>query len=64
MYLGGDFLYDENEIEIMAQDSEMFANSGANGLVFGCLDKNAEIDVLGWLIYNFFKFLANLKIDL
>lgn len=43
---GGDFLYDENEIEIMAQDCEIFANSGANGLVFGCLDKNAEIDVL------------------
>jgi copper homeostasis protein CutC len=47
MYQGGDFLYDENEIEIMAQDCEIFANSGANGLVFGCLDKNAEIDVLG-----------------
>ena len=29
----------------MAQDCEIFANAGANGLVFGCLDKNANIDV-------------------
>ena len=29
----------------MAQDCEIFANAGANGLVFGCLDKNADIDV-------------------
>ena len=34
----------------MAQDCEIFANSGANGLVFGCLDKNAEI-----LIHQAFK---------
>ena len=56
IYLGGDFLYDENEIEIMAQDCEIFANSGVNGLVFGCLDKNAEIDVLGRLTYYFLNF--------
>ena len=40
----------------MAQDCEIFANFGANGLVFGCLDKNAEIDVLGWLNYKFSNF--------
>ena len=43
---GGDFLYNDHEVDIMAKDSETFANAGANGLVFGCLDKNADIDVV------------------
>ena len=29
---GGDFLYSSHELEIMAQDCEMFAQKGADGL--------------------------------
>ena len=36
---GGDFLYSDEEIEIMAEDVEIFAKAGADGVVIG---KNAQ----------------------
>jgi copper homeostasis protein len=41
---GGDFLYNLTEIQTMEHDIEMAKNLGADGLVFGCLDKNGHID--------------------
>ena len=43
----GDFNYDENDLKIMAEDSKVLVEAGADGIVFGCLDKQANIDVNG-----------------
>ena len=43
----GDFNYNENDLKIMAEDSKVLVEAGADGIVFGCLDKTANIDVNG-----------------
>lgn len=42
---GGDFLYSPLERKIMLKDIEMARLLGADGLVFGCLDRQGNIDV-------------------
>ena len=42
---GGDFVYSEDEIAIMREDIEQAARSGADGVVFGLLTPQAEVDV-------------------
>lgn len=42
---GGDFLYSPLEIKIMLEDIEMARVIGANGVVFGCLTPDGDIDV-------------------
>lgn len=42
---GGDFLYTPLEVEVMLQDIEMCKNLHVNGVVFGCLTKEGDIDV-------------------
>lgn len=41
---GGDFLYSDLEFEIMKRDIETAKSLGVDGLVFGILDKNGNID--------------------
>ncbi len=41
---GGDFIYNENEIGIMADDIEASAKLGAQGVAFGCLTNNNQIN--------------------
>lgn len=40
----GDFLYDEDEIEIMVRQTKAFANAGADAVVIGCLTKDGRLD--------------------
>lgn len=42
---GGDFLYTDNEFEIMLKDAENFLNSGADGIVFGFLNSDNTVDL-------------------
>ena len=42
---GGDFLYSKLEFEIMKRDVEICKEIGVDGIVFGVLDENGEIDV-------------------
>lgn len=42
---GGDFLYSPIEIKTMLKDIEMAKKVGADGVVFGCLTANGEIDM-------------------
>lgn len=42
---GGDFLYTPLERKIMLKDIEMARLLGADGLVFGCLDRQGNVDV-------------------
>lgn len=41
---GGDFLYSKSEISQMLHDIEIARGIGVDGLVFGCLTKEGEID--------------------
>ena len=41
---GGDFLYSEDELEEMIHDISIAKELGADGLVFGCLTKEGNID--------------------
>ena len=41
---GGDFLYSEDELEEMIHDIGIAEELGADGLVFGCLTKEGNID--------------------
>jgi copper homeostasis protein len=41
---GGDFCYDAAEFEIMQRDTELAKKLGANGVVFGILDPDGNID--------------------
>lgn len=41
---GGDFLYSEIEIKTMLKDIEVARQLGADGVVFGCLTADGEID--------------------
>ncbi len=42
---GGDFFYDADEFEIMRRDLALAKRLGANGVVFGILDVEGNIDV-------------------
>ena len=42
---GGDFCYDELEFETMLKDARNMLEAGADGIVFGFLTKNREIDI-------------------
>jgi copper homeostasis protein len=42
---GGDFSYDSDEFEIMRRDIALAKRLGANGVVFGILDVNGNVDV-------------------
>lgn len=42
---GGDFLYSQDEIDMMAYDIERAIDEGADGLVFGCLTRQGDIDM-------------------
>lgn len=41
---GGDFLYSKDELEIMNRDIRMARELKADGVVFGCLTKDGDID--------------------
>ena len=41
---GGDFLYSEDELEEMTHDIMIAKELGADGLVFGCLTKEGNVD--------------------
>ncbi len=42
---GGDFLYSPDELEIMKKDIKIAKDLGADGVVFGCLTENGEVDI-------------------
>ncbi len=42
---GGDFLYSPSEINQMIYDIEIVKTLGVDGLVFGCLTKEGEVDI-------------------
>jgi copper homeostasis protein len=42
---GGDFCYDPDEFEIMQRDIALAQRLGANGVVFGMLDVNGNVDL-------------------
>lgn len=42
---GGDFLYTPLELERMAEDIRVARDLGADGVVFGCLDRQGNIDL-------------------
>ena len=41
---GGDFLYNEVELEVMREDIRIAKDFGANGVVLGCLTASGDID--------------------
>jgi len=41
---GGDFVYSESELEVMKEDIEAFLAHGADGFVFGVLNKLGEVN--------------------
>ena len=42
---GGDFLYSPTELKTMVRDVEMARKAGADGVVFGCLTAEGEVDM-------------------
>ncbi|MCH2235315.1 MAG: copper homeostasis protein CutC [Crocinitomicaceae bacterium] len=44
--VAGGFEYSENEIQSMESDIEAVAHAGGNGVVFGILDANGEVDMI------------------
>jgi len=42
---GAGFCYSETDFETMKTDAELLMQNGADGLAFGCLDENGNIDV-------------------
>lgn len=43
---GGDFLYTERELDVMEKDIELARKAGVDGVVFGCLTAEGQIDTL------------------
>lgn len=43
---GGDFLYSEEECEVMFRDIEIARKLGADGVVLGCLTAEGEVDIV------------------
>ena len=45
---GGDFFYTREEVQVMADDAvDLVVRGGADGIVFGCLDRNGRVDAEG-----------------
>ena len=42
---GGDFLYTKQEIQRMAMDIDLCRDLGVDGVVFGCLTAEGDIDL-------------------
>lgn len=42
---GGDFLYTPSELDIMEEDIRMARRAGADGVVFGCLTPDGDLDM-------------------
>jgi len=42
---GGDFCYSKDELQLMIEQIEIAANAGADGVVFGALNKSGELDI-------------------
>ncbi|PID67272.1 MAG: copper homeostasis protein CutC [Fusobacteriales bacterium] len=42
---GGNFVYSDEEIQIMKENIKLFKNLGVKGVVFGILTKNNEVDI-------------------
>lgn len=40
----GDFLYDEDEMELMVRQAKAFHDAGADAIVIGCLTKEGDMD--------------------
>lgn len=41
---GGDFLYSDQEVQVMRNDIELMKNHGADGLVLGALTEDGQVD--------------------
>lgn len=41
---GGDFLYSDEEVEVMCEDAKEMVAAGADGIVVGCLDTEGNVD--------------------
>lgn len=41
---GGDFVYTENELQVMKEDIQLFRKLGADGFVFGVLTEEGHVD--------------------
>ena len=41
---GGDFLYSDQEVEVMRKDIELMKSHGADGLVLGALTEDGRVD--------------------
>lgn len=41
----GDFLYSEEELEVLIRQAGMFSNAGADNLVIGCLTPEGRLDI-------------------
>lgn len=41
----GDFLYSEEELEILIREAKLFSNAGADCLVIGCLTPEGRLDI-------------------
>lgn len=41
---GGDFLYSDQEVEVMKKDIELIKSHGADGLVLGALTEDGRVD--------------------
>lgn len=65
---GGDFLYSDQEVEVMKKDIELMKSHGADGLVLGALNEDGHVDTelcmefLGnvcWFVFSFLFFCLN-----
>lgn len=41
----GDFIYNDDELEMMLDEIKLYAESGVKGVVFGCLDEEKVLDM-------------------
>ena len=58
----GDFLYNDEEMELMLRQTKAFANAGADALVIGCLTKEGRLD---WMkMERLMSAAGNMKIHL
>lgn len=42
---GAGFCYGEEDLEVMLEDAQILLENGADGLAFGCLDANSQINI-------------------
>ena len=56
----GDFLYSEDELEVMLEDIRIYKDAGATGVVIGILTKEGNVDVTRT---NRFPFLLSKVLD-